>query len=141
MSRIPPEQIAALSSAIRTHDFLHRLLREIEHLHRVVFHGNERANWKLTRASAEQILIAEIVLRHSGSFDGIYFALRKMEGEGKTWATALRDLAGYIHAYFTTPLGIVMRRDLFGDAVVFLSPDADDWVQRAVGEAGAGRGN
>jgi hypothetical protein len=135
--RIAPEQLKALSDAIHSHDFLHRLWREIEHLQRVVFHSNERADWKLARASAEQILMAELFLRHKGNIDGVYFDLRKREGEGKNWAAALREYAGYIHAYFTTPLGIVMRRDLFGDAVIFLSPDATEWAKQA-GRAGGG---
>lgn len=126
--RIPPEQAQALGAAIHSHDFLHRLLREIEHMQQVVFHANARADWKLCRKSAEQILIAEIVLRHRGEFDGIYFALRAMENAGKPWAGALRDLAGTIHSYFTTPLGFVMRRDLFGADAVFVSPDAMDWI-------------
>jgi hypothetical protein len=129
--RIAPDQLKALSGAIHSHDFLHRLWREVEHLQRVVFHSNERADWKLARASAEQILIAELHLRHKGNIDGVYFQLRKIEGEGKPWITATRDYAGYIHAYYTTPLGIVMRRDLFGEAAVFLSPDAAEWARNA----------
>lgn len=135
MSRIAPEQLKQLSDAIRSHDFLHRVWREIEHLQKVVFHRNERADWKLARASAEQILIAELHLRHKGNIDGVYFDLRKRESEGKTWAAALREYAGYVQAYYTTPLGIVMRRDLFGDQAVFLSPDATDWVKGAKSSA------
>ena len=130
MARLSGEQIKRLTAAIYSHDFLHRILRQIEHLQQVVFHGNSRADWKQTRRSAEQILMAEIVTRYNGDFDGLYFALRKMENEGATWDAAIRNLAGTMQSYYTTPLGIVMRRNLFGDDAAFVSPDALEWAAR-----------
>lgn len=124
------EQIDQLTTAIHTHDHLHRVMREIEKLQQVVFHSGETPDIQRSRRSAEQILVAEILSRYHGDLDGIYHALRKMEKEGKSWAGAIRDLAGYIHSYFTTPLGIIMRRDLFGQNAIFVSPDALDWIRK-----------
>lgn len=139
MSRLTREQLEALSAAIRTQDCLERVVGEIEHLHRVVFHANQRANWDVVRRSAEQILVAEIVCRHRGQPDGVYFALRAMEDGGRTWDAAIRELAASIHSYYTTPLGIVMRQDLFGPDVVFFTPDALESSAQLKRAAGAER--
>lgn len=133
MSALSKEQIDRLVHAIHTHEFLHRLMREIEKLQRVVFHSNEEIDVPMLRQSAEQILAAEIVSRHRGEFDGIYFALRDMEKGGMEWAAAIRDLAGRIHSYFTTPLGLIMRRDLFGPHAVYVSTDAEAWMKKLGG--------
>lgn len=130
MAAVSSAQLRQLTDAIHAHDFLHRIAREIERLQRVVFHNSPNADWRNARRSAEQILIAEIVTRYAGNIDGIYFALRKMEQEGKLWAAAIRDLAAYLQPYYTTPLGIVMRRNLFGDSAVYLSPEALTWISR-----------
>lgn len=127
---VSPEQRERLSAAIRSHEFLHRVLREIENAQRVVFHRNEQIDWKRARQAAEQILIAEVVCRYRGDFDGIYHALRRMENEGRPWNAAIRELAAGIHSYFSTPLGIIMRRDLFGEDAVFLTPEALDWIRK-----------
>lgn len=133
MPTIAREQVRTLIEAIHTHDFLRRILEALEQLHRLVFHANERADWSLVRQSAEQILVAEIVTRHKGEIDGIYHTLRTMEAGGKPWSVALNELAGAMHSYFTTPLGIVMRRDLFSDDTVFITPDAYDLIRRHTG--------
>lgn len=130
MPRLAPDQLERSANAIATHDFLHRILREIERLHRVVFHADASADWNLVRNSAEQILIAEIQTRYRGEIDGVYFALREIEDSGKTWDIAIAELAAAMHSYYTTPLGIVMRQDLFGDAAVFISPDALEHTHR-----------
>jgi len=122
-------QAEQLINAINTHDFLRRILEEIERLQHVVFHGSPRADWSLARRTAEQILAAEILSRHHGNIDGIYFALRSHEVGGKSWAAAISELATNIHAYFTTPLGILMRRELFGEDAAFLTPEAWDWIK------------
>ncbi len=129
MARLPEHEIKRLTAAIQEHDYLRRVVEEIERLHRVVFHGNTRADWRLARPSAEQILIAEIVVRHCGQIDGVYFALRKLEDAGQSWDDAVRGLSVGVHSYFTTPLGIIMRQDMFGSGAVFITPDALDWVQ------------
>jgi len=123
MPLIAQEKLERLRHAIRDKDFLHRIVRRIEHLHRVVFHAQE-LEWKFLRASAEEILIADIMIRHNGDVDGIYFALRKTEEAGKSWEQAIADYAAYIHGYYTTPLGTVLSRDLFGDEGHFVSPAA-----------------
>ncbi len=130
MARLDPQQVRGLTDAIHTHDFLHRILRRIEQLQQIVFHDLPEANWKNARRSAEQILIAEIVTRYHGEIDGVYFALRKREKEGSSWEAAIRDLAASMQSYFTTPLGIIMRRDLFGEDAVFLSPEAVNWMSK-----------
>jgi len=137
LPKIDRQQYESLLAALQTHEFLRRMVDTLEHYHRLVFHANENVDWNLVRRSAEQILIAEIVTRHKGNFDGIYFALRAMENGGKPWNVAVQDLAGTIHSYFTTPLGIVMRKDLFGDDAVFITPEAYDWIRRHVGASGA----
>ena len=123
MARISKDERQRLSRAIQEHDFLHRILRQIEHLHRVVFHA-DRLDPLFVRASAEEILIADLALRHAGQFDNVYFALRKAEDSGKSWQQAIAEYAAYAHNYFTTPLGVVMRRDLFGEDVHFVTPAA-----------------
>lgn len=133
MARIPHEQIGSLTAAIHAQDYLRRVAHEIEQLLRVVFHDNERADWDLARRSAEQILITEIVSRYRGQADGIYYALRAMEDGGKPWDVAVRDLAAAIHSYYTTPLGMVMRQDLFGEDTIFITPDAYTWIERLRG--------
>lgn len=123
MPRISEEQLSQLRQAIHEHPHLRRIVRQVEHLQRVVFHADE-LNWQFIRASAEEILIADIVSRHQGSFDGIYFSLRRLEDNGKPWTQALNEYATYIHNYYTTPLGVVLRRDLFGENSHFVTPSA-----------------
>ncbi|HPF40884.1 MAG TPA: hypothetical protein P5081_07285 [Phycisphaerae bacterium] len=123
MPRITAGESQRLSLAIHSHDFLHRLLRRIEHLHRIVFHA-EDLDWKFVRASAEEILIADIVTRHQGGIDGVYFALRAIEDGGRDWQSALEEYSSYIHNYYTTPLGVIIRRDLFGESSHFVTPNA-----------------
>lgn len=123
MPLIPKDQLERLQRAIRDKDFMHRIVRRVEQLHRVVFHGHD-LDRQLLRASAEEILIADIMTRHNGEVDGVYFALRKVEEGGRAWEQAIADYATYIHGYYTTPLGIVLRRDLFGDKCHFVSPAA-----------------
>lgn len=125
MSRITEIEQKRLQSAILEHDFLHRILRQIERLHRVVFHAQTRhLDRQFIRASAEEILIADLVNRHDGNFDSVYFALRKAEDSGRSWEQAISEYAAYAHNYFTTPLGVIMRRDLFGDDCHFVTPAA-----------------
>lgn len=123
MARISDEDMARLRKAIADHDYLHRILRRIEQLHRVVFHA-ESLDWKFVRASAEEILIADIVTRHQGNIDGVYFALRKVEEGGRDWRSAIDEYASYIHNYYTTPLGVILRKDLFGESAHFVTPAA-----------------
>ena len=130
MSTAAREQVEALTAAIHSHDFLRRLLESLEQHHRLVFHADEGIDWSLVRQSAEQILVAEILTRHRGDIDGIYHALRSVETAGRPWGVAIQQLAAAMHSYFTTPLGIVMRQDMFGDQAVFISPDAHDWIQQ-----------
>ncbi|MFH1419794.1 MAG: hypothetical protein ABII12_16090 [Planctomycetota bacterium] len=123
MSLIGEEQLRGLRQAILDHDFLHRILRRIEDLHRIVFHASA-LDWKYVRAAAEEILIADIVTRHNGHIDGVYYALRKAEDGGRDWQGAVADYASYTHNYYTTPLGVVLRKDLFGKASHFITPAA-----------------
>ena len=123
MARISSEEQERLHKAINEHDFLHRVQRQIEHLHRVVFHA-ERLDPMFVRASAEEILIADLVTRHHGQFDGVYYALRKSEESGKSWQQSIAEYAAYIHNYYTTPLGVVLRKDLFGAEAKFVTPAA-----------------
>lgn len=123
MSQIPREKVASLRQAIADHDFLHRIERKIEQLLRVVFHAH-KIERQYVRAAAEEILIADIMTRYGGQIDGVYHALRKREESGHTWEQAITDYATYCHNYFTTPLGIVIRLDFFGDDAHFISPAA-----------------
>lgn len=123
MARIPDTQRAKLTEAIQQHDFLHRILRKVEQLLRVVFHAHD-IDWKFVRAAAEEILMADILTRHGGDIDGVYFALRKAEDGGCTWEKAISDYANYVHNYFTTPLGVVIRKDLFAENCHFITTAA-----------------
>lgn len=135
---ISAEQRQQLRDAIGSHDFLHRILRQVEHLHRVVFHERvKNLDWQFVRASAEEILIADIVSRHAGQIDGVYFALRKAEDSGRSWQQAIAEYASYIHNYYTTPLGVVMRRDLFGEDCHFVTSAADPFNKQNVARAAA----
>jgi hypothetical protein len=141
MSRISDSQCEQLRQALRTHDFLHRILRQVEQLHRVVFHAQAKhLPWEFIRSSAEQILIADIVTRHAGNFDGVYFALRQAEDGGRSWAQAIGEYAAYIHNYYTTPLGVVLRRDLFGEAAHFVTPAAGPYAGLRHGSADVAAG-
>lgn len=125
MSRITEIERKRMQTAILEHDFLHRILRQVERLHRVVFHTQTRhLDRQFIRASAEEILIADLVNRHGGNFDSVYFALRKAEDSGRSWDQAISEYAAYAHNYYTTPLGVIMRRDLFGDDCHFVTPAA-----------------
>ncbi len=133
MAQLSTDEIEQLTRAIHAHDYLARLVSEIEELHRVVFHANPHADWSLVRRSAEQIVIAEIIYRHRGQPEEIHQVLRAMEGSGQTWEAAIGELAAGIHSYYTTPLGLVMRQDLFGPAAVFITPDAYEWTAQLKG--------
>jgi len=139
LPRISQDRIEDLLAAMREQEYLARVLEQIETLHRVVFHGDQRVDWSRVRRSAEQVLIADIVLRHGGHAEGVYFALRDLEDTGKSWEAAIRELAASIHSYFTTPLGLVMRQDLYGEAAIFISPDGQCWQTPADGMPGAGQ--
>ena len=123
MARISDEEYRRLHNSIVDHAFLHRILRHIEHQHRVVFHA-ENLDWDYVRASAEEILMANIITRYRGNIDGVYFALRKAEDAGRPWQSAITDYATYTHTYYTTPLGVILRRDLFGETSHFVTPAA-----------------
>jgi len=138
VATITRAQLDALTNAVRHTEYLVRLCDEVERLHRVVFHDNPRADWNRVRASAEQILIAEIVSRYGGRCEGVLEKLRSIQQAGRTWEAALRELAAAIHSYYTTPLGIVMRQDLFGEAAVFVTPDAYEWTDQNRGTEAAG---
>jgi hypothetical protein len=123
-----PEQIESLTAAVRSVDYLRRIVDEIERLHRIVFHDEECVDRNLMRGSAEQILVAEIAARHGGRPEGVLHTLHELERTGLRWPAAIAQLAVGIHSYFTTPLGIVMRQDIFGERAVFFAADAYDWI-------------
>jgi hypothetical protein len=125
--------IEQLTAAINAHPDLRRILAEIEELHRVVFHTDENADWSQGRHSAEQILVAEIVTRYHGRADGLVDTLRAIEAAGTRRDAAISNVATRIHSYYTTPLGVVIRQDLFGDQTVLCLPDAYDWKDRQKG--------
>jgi hypothetical protein len=127
MARISPEERERLRQAVTTHEYLRRIVRALEGHHRLVFHGAAIDAAKI-RGSAEDILVADIVMRHRGNFDGVYFALRAAEDAGRTWDQAVVEYAARIHAYYTTPLGLLIRRDLFGNDAHFISPDAQRFL-------------
>jgi hypothetical protein len=133
VAQLARQEIDRLTAALQAHDYLARIVHEIEQSHRVVFHANQRVDWDLVRRSAEQILIAELVCRYQGRADGVYFALRALENAGQKWEAALQELAAAMHSYFTTPLGMVMRQDLFGSDAVFITPDAHTWTAQLKG--------
>lgn len=131
MSQISHETSAQLRQAMQAHDFLHAVAREIENHHRLVFHAMQDVDWSQLRASAEQILMAEIVLRYQGDVSGIFKALEDLQSRGREWNAALREVAARIHSYYTTPLGIRLRADLFGPDAAFIHRE------RATGMIGA----
>ncbi len=134
MAHLARKQRSFLIKAIASEEFLQRVLGEIARLHEVVFHADKKADWDLVVSSAEQILVSEIVLRHDGQPLGVFYALRAIEDGGQSWDAAIGKLAAAIHSYFTTPLGIVMRQNLFGKDAVFISPDAHTWTAQTKGQ-------
>src|SRR5262245_51686607 len=99
---VSKEKREQIRQAIHSHDFLHRIMRQVEHLHRVVFHQRVKGlDLHFIRASAEEILIADILTRHEGNIDGVYFALRKVEDGGRSWQHAISEYSAYIHNYYT----------------------------------------
>ncbi|MEW6251981.1 MAG: hypothetical protein AB1716_15170 [Planctomycetota bacterium] len=130
---LPRDQIEHLTAAIEQQDHLRRVRDAIAALHTVVFHEHARADWTRTRDSATQILVCELVSRHQGRPEEVFFVLRNLEDGGKTWDEAIRATAASIHSYFTTPLGIIMRQDVFGSEAVFITPEAEEWAHDARG--------
>lgn len=139
MAHLDRQQIDGLRAGIEAHEFLQRLRDAIAELHRVVFHTIERADWELVQRSADQILMAEIVTRHGGRADGPGESLGKLQARGKSYDDAVQEVAAAIHSYFTTPLGVVMRQDLFGPEAVFITPDAHHWRAKVRGTSEDGR--
>ncbi|MFO0972003.1 MAG: hypothetical protein U1A27_00995 [Phycisphaerae bacterium] len=136
MAQLLKDEILRLREAVRTHEFLRRIVREVERLLRLVFHRHELDVMR-TRASAEDIVIVDIAMRHRGNFDGIYHALRAAEDAGRSWDQALAEYAGNIHAYYTTPLGLIIRRDVLGAAATFATPTIEQFT-RAFGDRPGG---
>lgn len=129
MSQISRQQYDELLAAVQAHDFLRRMVEALEQYFRLVFHNSDNIEWDQLRHSAQQVLMAEILTRHRGNPQGIYFALRDVEDSGTPWNVAINELAGRIHSYFTTPLGIVMRKAFFGEQAAFILPEAEDWAR------------
>ncbi len=115
MYTISKEHYGRLRQAIYDHDYLHRILRRIEQLHRIVFHDAAK-EWRDVRELAEEILITDMVTRHGGGIDGVFFKLREIENGGRDWKSAIDEYAAYIHNYYTTPLGALLRKDVIGEA-------------------------
>jgi hypothetical protein len=126
---IPETQLLELTNLIQSHDQLRAVQTEVERVLRVVFHDLPRADWNRAQQAAQQILIAELVTRHRGRADGLLADLAARQKAGLSREAALHELAARIHAYYTTPLGIMLRCDLFGAGAVFVSPEALGWVQ------------
>ncbi len=133
MSRLAPDEIERLTQTLYAHDYLERIVREIEGLLRVVFYANPHADWRLQRRSAEQILIAELVYRYQREPGRVLAGLQALQRNGQTFEAAVGELAAAIHSYYTTPLGIVMRQELFGPQAVFITPDAYEWADQTRG--------
>ncbi len=114
MYQISSAEYERLRKAIHDHDYLHRVMRRIETLHKVVFH-DQKSDWKNVRGLAESILITDIVTRHKGGIDGVFFKLREIENGGRDWKSAIDEYASYIHNYYTTPLGALLRKEVLGD--------------------------
>jgi hypothetical protein len=138
VAQISREESDRLLGVIAANDYLCRLRDEIMELHRVVFHDNEHADWSRVQDSATQILMAELANRYGGRADSVHFALCSLEKKSRSWDAAIRELASQIHSYYTTPLGIVMRQDLFGGGAVFITPDAYEWTAQVRGHQSAG---
>lgn len=128
MAQAAPELVERLTAAIQSHDFLRDIVSQIEQSQNVVFHASPRAEWSNARRSAEQILITEIITRYKADVGRVQQTLRDLETNGMPWRDAIRDFAARVQSYYTTPLGIVMRRNLLGDDAIFLPPEALEWV-------------
>jgi len=137
LPRLDTAEFERLTRTLHGDATLGRALSEIEALHRVVFHANPRVDWSLLARSAVQILIAEIVYRHQGRPEGLLAALRAAQNSGSSIAGA----AAAIHSYYTTPLGLLMRQELFGADTVFITPDAYDWTALSKGTTRAEGGS
>ncbi len=133
MSRLSPEKFEQMAAELRGDEQLQHVLGEVERQLRIVFHGQEHADWSLAHKVCEQIVIAEVVLRHDGQVGALHDALRMMTDRGFSQDRAVCELAERIHSYYTTPLGIVIRQDLFGERAVFVSPEAHVWNARQQG--------
>ncbi|MBN2447841.1 MAG: hypothetical protein JXO22_14005 [Phycisphaerae bacterium] len=126
---ITQEQYDELSHAIDDVPMLREVRDEIVQAQKVVFHDLKGADWTRSEAVARQIMIADLSTRHHGDVHRMEEELRQCEQRCGSHATALQQTASYIHSYFTTPLGIMMRCELFGDGAVFLSPEALKWIE------------
>lgn len=117
----------ALRLAIQELDYLRALRDEIERLQRVVF-SRHAPLAEAAHRSADQILCAELVTRFESRPERLLAALQQRERAGASWTEALREAAGAIHSYHTTPLGAATRLQLFGERAVFLDPEARAWI-------------
>jgi hypothetical protein len=129
------QQLNELAGVIAAQPPLRALRDELVRLHKVVFHSYADARVEDIERSAEQILITEIVSRHHGRPEVLLDTLQAKQASGTSHADAVRELVRSIHSYYTTPLGVVMRQDLFGNQAVFLTPDAQDWTTRQRGRS------
>ena len=127
--KISAEKLERIAAQIRSAGRLREVCAEIEQLQKVVFHNLESADWSRSGRVAEQILIADILTRQQGEPGRIEQDLKNREQKTGSPQRAVQECASYIHSYFTTPLGIMMRRELFGDAATFLAPEALEWIE------------
>ncbi len=129
--RLSQTQVDSLRAAIVGMDFGRQVVAAVENLHRSTLADFPEADLSRAAASAEQIVIAEIVLHYRGQIEGLYLALRREErGQGGRPA-AVQTLATRLHVYFTAPLGVVLRKVLFADDAVFVLPQAHEWTAPA----------
>ncbi len=126
--RLSQTQVDSLRAAVVGMDFARQVVAAVEGLHRLALADCPGADLSRAAASAEQIVIAEIVLHYRGQIEGLYLALRREEGERGGRPAAVQALATRLHVYYTAPLGVVLRKVLFADDAVFVLPEAHDWT-------------
>lgn len=125
---LPADQLAQLTDTLRADGLCQELLRDIERLHRVVFHSSATADWSRAGKSAEQIILADVAMRHDGDLQKLHAEYAQNQQAGRSNDEARQTIAARLHSYYTTPLGITIRRDLFGDDAVFFVPEAAEWL-------------
>jgi hypothetical protein len=118
--RLSQSQIDSLRAAVMGLDFARQVAGAVERCCSASASARRAAaTW------AEQVLIAEMALRHRGQFEGLYLSLRRLQGELGSWSAAVGELADRLYRYYATPLGAILCRELFADDAVHYCPSVD----------------
>ncbi len=119
---VSKERQQAWTSEVAHEPRLDSLCRVIAEQQRAVFHrADHQADQE--RVVAEQILLAEVQTAHAGDPNALIFLLDRRIQQGAPEVQVIQEFAQRLHSYYTTPLGVAVRKELFGGSAE-LAPDS-----------------